>query len=326
MILVSASLAVALGDDIPGEIVYLPEGRHNIYPTVNGKPKEITVEVSPDKGVQIAAALQRDLDQRNAGNVRGWFDFEHKRGAASAIPKGFRYETGRGVIAAVEWTGAGRAAIAGKDFSYFSPEFLMDDDGTPAALPDRGPLGALVNEPAFREIPRIAAGDAATDPNDPIQPSQPMKLILASLGIDPAHTDAENSGVKVVEKLKSDLANVQASLADKDKDVAKLKTRAEAAEAEVEKARKLRAESLVKAAVADGRILAKDEEKQTKFRDRIAAGDAFAEDILAGLPKINADLDKSVIKAGDAKKGEKKDESDPYARVEAAFAKELGED
>jgi hypothetical protein len=39
-----------------------------------------------------------------------------------------------------------------KDFSYFSPTFLLDDDGTPAGLPGRGPLGALVDEPAFGDV------------------------------------------------------------------------------------------------------------------------------------------------------------------------------
>jgi phage I-like protein len=57
-------------------------------------------------------------------------------------------------------TGAGKAAIEGKDFSYLSPSFLIDDNGIPSGLPERGPLAALVNEPAFREIPRIAASDA----------------------------------------------------------------------------------------------------------------------------------------------------------------------
>lgn len=46
-------------------------------------------------------------------------------------------------------------------YSYFSPEFYLGEDGMPADLPERGPLGALVNEPAFRSIPRIAASDSS---------------------------------------------------------------------------------------------------------------------------------------------------------------------
>lgn len=75
-----------------------------------------------------------------------------------------------------------------------------------------------------------------------------------------------------------------------------MKTKVAAAEAEAAKSRKERADSLVKAAVADGRILAKDEDKQTKFRDKIAAGDAFAEDVLADLPKLHGNLTTPVVR------------------------------
>ncbi len=144
----------------PAEIVYIPEGQHRITPTVNGKAAQITVRVDASRGPEIAAKLQGDLDRRKASNVRPWIDFGHKEGEASALPQSFHYEPGRGIVLRLEWTHAGRRAVEGKDFSYFSPVFFLGDDGTPAGLPERGPIGALVNEPAFREIPRIAATDA----------------------------------------------------------------------------------------------------------------------------------------------------------------------
>jgi hypothetical protein len=145
----------------PSEIVFLPEGAHKIHANTNGKAKRSTVRVSAARGPAIAARFQQDLARRGAQNVRPWVDFGHAAGAAAALPKSFRYEPGRGVLLEVEWTEAGRRAIEGRDWSYFSPVFFLGDDGEPDGLPEKGPVGALVNEPAFREIPRIAAGDAS---------------------------------------------------------------------------------------------------------------------------------------------------------------------
>lgn len=145
----------------PSSIVFLPEGKHQIFATLNGKPSRSTVRVEAARGPAIAARLQQDLARRQSANVRPWVDFLHAGGAAAALPKAFRYEPGRGVVLEVEWTDAGRRAIEGRDFSYFSPCFyLADDSEEPEGLPEKGAIGALVNEPAFREIPRIAAADA----------------------------------------------------------------------------------------------------------------------------------------------------------------------
>lgn len=163
--LITAALVAASFDEsqgVPSEIIYLPEGDNPITATVNGKPESILVSVPRERGPKIAAKLQADLEKRQGENVRPWFSFQHQPGPASALPQSFRYEPGKGVMVAVEWTGAGRSAIEGKDFSYFSPTFLRDDDGTPGGLPVKGEFGALVNEPAFRNIQRIAAADAGS--------------------------------------------------------------------------------------------------------------------------------------------------------------------
>ena len=161
--LVTAALAsslVSIGGEPPAEILFLPEGDHEITPTVDGKPKTIRVKVPAARGNEIAARLQAALAERHAGQVRPHLAFQHQTGAASGIPKSFRYEAGKGVMCSVEWSGSGAAAIRNKDFSYFSPVFLIGDDGTPESLPAKGELGSLVNEPAFRNIGLIAAGDA----------------------------------------------------------------------------------------------------------------------------------------------------------------------
>jgi hypothetical protein len=92
-------------------------------------------------------------------------------------------------------------------------------------------------------------------------------------------------------------------------------------QAQVQSAAKERAAALVLAAVTDGRIPAKDEDKQTKFREKIEAGDTFAEEILAQLPQHNQGLGTPIVRAfGQPANGQ--------ARVEAAQAKaraELGD-
>ncbi len=155
-----ASSIASIGGEPPSEILFLPEGDHEITPTVDGKPKTITVKVPAARGNEIVARLQAALAERHAGNVRPHLAFQHQTGAASGIPKSFRYEAGKGIMCSVEWSGSGAAAIRNKDFSYFSPVFLIGDDGTPESLPAKGELGSLVNEPAFRNIGLIAASDA----------------------------------------------------------------------------------------------------------------------------------------------------------------------
>jgi phage I-like protein len=158
--LISAGYPSALGSSAPAEIVYIPEGDHAITPTIDGKPGKVTVSLPPSRGAAIAAKLQRDLVSRNSENVRPILDFDHRgSGSAAAIPGAFSYRPGIGIVLAIDWTNAGRSAIEGRDFSYFSPTFLLDDDGTPGGLPTRGPIGSLVNNPAFRQMPRIAASD-----------------------------------------------------------------------------------------------------------------------------------------------------------------------
>lgn len=323
-VLIFAALASAIGDGIPTEIVYMPEGSHTITPWVDGKPKTITVHVPADKGAAIAAVLQASLAEREKSNVRPWFDFEHKNGAASALPKSFRYEPGKGIMCAVEWTGAGRQAIEGKDFSYLSPTFLLDDDGSPSGLPSRGPLASLLNEPAFREIPRIAASDAA-DITPNTTPAM-SKLIFAALAISAAAENAETAAVHAIEKLKTDHQTVSAANATLEAENKGLKAKVEAAEAEALKTRKERADTLVKAAVADGRIAPKDTDKQDKFRAKIEAGDTFAEEILAQFPKLNQGLDKPVVLAADGKPVQASDfEGKARALVTAGSAKDIDE-
>ncbi len=142
----------------PGEIVYLPEGSHRITP--GSHPKGVFIQVPPDQGNAIAAKLQAELERLNAQPVKPFLDFEHRRQApASGHPLSFRYQPGKGIMLAVQWSGSGQRALQDNDVSYFSPEVYIDDAGIPKGLPERGPIGGLVCSPAFRSMERIAASD-----------------------------------------------------------------------------------------------------------------------------------------------------------------------
>lgn len=185
-------------------IVYLPEGKHRINATVGGKPRTIDVEIDS----RIGASFAEDLNNRLEKNIRPFAGFDHENGPASFIPQEFHYEEGVGLMLDVEWTEAGRKAIEGKDYSYFSPTFLISPNGIPTGLAPRGEIGSLVNDPAFEEIPRIAA--AAAEYN----PTNTMIEHLIELGLIEESQDPE-SAMEVAKKNLADLRE-SASVAEDD--------------------------------------------------------------------------------------------------------------
>ena len=298
-------------DGVPEEIVYIPEGDNHIYP--QSHPEGILVKMPASRGEAVAASFQQSLERLSKSNVRPRLDFKHDAsGPTSGFPKSFRYQQGRGLMCSVDWSGAGRSAIEGRDFAYFSPRFDLGDDGIPAGLPQRGPLGALVNEPAFREIERIAASAAEAKDQSTITMSA---LILATCGLlteaEAARENAAELARIRVTAMKGDetkLSTVEAELVTLKKERDDLKTKVEASEKAAKEAAGKRADTLVAAAVTDGRIGAKDEESLKDFRERITAGDAFAEKMLAALPKLNGDMGKPVIEAGGAERSGAQDD------------------
>lgn len=149
---IRASSATDLGSETPEKIVYLPKGHSKLIPHVNGKPEEIEVIVDQE----TASALQVALEQRLSDTVRPYAAFDHKPGPASFLPKQFEWDDNKGVVLAVDWTKAGKEAVTGRDYSYFSPTFLLNGNRV-AGLPKFGEIGSLTNNPAFREIKKIAA-------------------------------------------------------------------------------------------------------------------------------------------------------------------------
>lgn len=287
--------------------VYIPEGTHEITPSVNGKPKKITVRVPPGKGEAIAQALQESFDARNKTNpVRAIFDFDHKdTGPAAAIPTRFFYQKGKGIMVERELTGSGRKALKSKDYSYFSPTFLVDERGIPVGVPERGPLGALVNDPAFRNIPRIAAKEAQTE----TKPTNTTMNHLVSCGLlseaEGAKDDAVTLATKRVTAMRSDTHKIEAlneEVTNLTSERDDLKQKLEAAEADINKVKTENANTLIATAVADGRIAAKDEGTQKFWLGCIMNQGDSAVKALDALPKKHESITNPVVSA---KQGDK---------------------
>jgi|APGre2960657404_1045060.scaffolds.fasta_scaffold00231_9 phage I-like protein len=311
--IITAAFASAVSKDAPGEIVYIPVGSSRISATVSGKPGEITVNVPAERGAEIAAALQEALDKRLSGTVRPRLAFDHaKTGPASGHPSAFSFDPERGILLAASWSTSGRAAIEGGDYGYFSPTFLINSDGIPSGLPDKGEIGSLVDEPAFRGIGLIAAAD--TDLNPETIMSQ---IILAAL----AATD-ETEAVEKISSLKEGMSDKEKRIAELEAELATLKGQVEAAEAIAKDAKTAGHKAKVEAAVAAGKIAPKDEETQAQALELLEASEALGSKFLAAMPVTLEGLEKSLVHAG-LNPGGSAD-----IRVEAAFTKsraELGE-
>lgn len=322
--LITAALTSALASEAPDEIVYIPDGVHNIRPSVNGKPQDITVSIPAGKGKSIAAKLQAALDQRLAENVRPHLAFDHKTGPAAGIPKSFRYEPGRGIILSLDWTASGRSAIQGGDYGYFSPAFLVDGRGVPSGLPDKGEIGSLVNEPAFRDSPRIAAASEISAENLSLLIIPIMNTVLGALEIDPASEDAESAAMQRIHALQASAGKLAAA----ERELEELRSHIAAHEADDRKRRTQEGEDLHRRGVRCGLFRPADERKKASVIKAAEDGNETAlelmhEQIEAAERSARRDLTQAIVQAG-----REMDDSDeesgisPMRRLAAAFAED----
>lgn len=141
---------------------YMPPGRSVICATVDGKRarREVFVDAS------TAERLQRDLVEKLAAADAGQKAapcglFDHRDGAACLHPKRFTWDDERGVLLEAEWTQAGKAAVEGRDYLYWSPTFRRHkESGRVVGLQAGVEVGSLVNNPAFESIEPVAAAAA----------------------------------------------------------------------------------------------------------------------------------------------------------------------
>jgi len=314
MIVTALDSKITEGDSL-AQIVYIPEGVHNITPSVDGVAKNVTVNMTPENGQEIADVMQASLTERLEQNVRPYFDFDHNdTGPAAALPKRFYYEEGKGLMMELEWTGSGKRAIDARDYSYFSPTFHLGDNGLPVGLPSTGPAGSLVNEPAFRNIPRIAASFNADQPK---QNNNTMSELITCGLLTEAEGGSVELATKRVEALKVEAAKVEALQSSLDETTQKL----EAAEAKLQESKEASAASVIEAAIADGRIAAKDEVTQDFWKQQVVANGDSAVAALNAVPKIGGDITETKVKAS-AEAKETKVELHGTALIAAALADE----
>jgi len=236
-------------------IVFIPEGENEISATVNGQAGVVTVKMNPDKKDEITAKFQADLEAKLSQTVRPYLDFDHEMKVASALPKRFFYEDGKGLMLEIEWTGKGKQAVEAKDYSYFSPVFNLSDDGIPMGLTPKTAIGGLVNDPAFRTYKPIAASHQTN------QTKYNMKELIASGLLTESESKTEGAlqiaasrfveatqKANQVEALNQTIKDLQTQIGEKNKEVA---------------------EREVELAVEAGHILAKDDKSKEFWKKQI---------------------------------------------------------
>jgi hypothetical protein len=230
----------------------MPGGEHTVSATgPDGGPAVITTVATESDAKALDAQLQAQIQKASEGiSSRPFIDFNHAGADAAAIPVRFFWRDG--IRLAVEWTAKGLEALKGRVFSYFSPEFILD--GNAVSLPEVGPIGGLVNTPAYQTIERLAA----KMPDNPENQTKdnPMKELLELLvaaGMLPADKP-EMKPDEMVASLKAKFDGIAAELTAAKGETANVAAKlTESTNGHNEFVATLAA-SDVEAAVADGRI------------------------------------------------------------------------
>jgi len=226
----------------PTTIEWCPAGRSSINATLGNDPWSGFVVATAEDAARLDAQLQRLLAEAQAGTrSRPFIDFDHAGREAAAIPLRFLWDDG--IRLEIEWTSAGRNAVAGRTYSYFSPEFILSDDGRPESLPSPGSIGSLVNTPAFQRIQRLAAANQTqqTSMNALLKAAVAKGFVPTGVEAEDAAADHFLKRVEASEKAEKENATLKAQLGE-------LERKQEAAEEQ----RKIDAEEEVDAAIKAG--------------------------------------------------------------------------
>ena len=204
----AASREIQAGDTAPEWVMYMPAGKNEITASQGGKAAKLTVHVEEKDAVLLQNALD-GLFQ--AGGPEPYVGFDHVAGPAGFWPKAFKWEDGDkpGIYVKAEWTKKGSESVMAKEYRYFSPTFLFDGKAI-KGLPDKGEIGSLVNNPAFRSIKAVAAQQTNTETNMDESEKKALEASLAERDKTIAALQAE------VEAMKKDKAKcaVQAAVAE----------------------------------------------------------------------------------------------------------------
>ncbi len=156
--------AQGAGDEF--DIQWMPPGAQEITCFVRDEPREMDFTVKAEHAVMFNDMLQRLRARAAAGEEdEPFIDFNHEDGMASGRPTemywgGEDVKKG-GIRLKGRWTGSGKAAVANKDFTRFSPEWHFDKE-TDEPVGIGVNLGGLVNRAAFKTMAAVAKSAAET--------------------------------------------------------------------------------------------------------------------------------------------------------------------
>ncbi|TXH52746.1 MAG: hypothetical protein E6Q97_15115 [Desulfurellales bacterium] len=306
---------------LPSSLEWMPSGQHVVNAALDGKPAEIKCECTEADAQRLNAQLQEQLSLAADGKAsRPFIDFDHEGKEAAAIPVEFYWQDG--IRLKVEWTAEGSEALRGRVYSYFSPEFILGDDGHPSSLPEVGPIGALVNTPAFQDIERLAASrktpeGSASKHKEPTMEKLMGALVEAKL-IPSAKLDDETATASIKANLAKCAEDQKAQVDEKDKMIAELTAKVSALEATAAEAAKAAANAMVDEAVKCGRIK-DDATLKAKWVESILRDRDGAKAMLDAIEAPKASFGHQFTKT-DEKSKDGKPALTGIDRVTAAFA------
>jgi phage I-like protein len=266
------SSTVAFEGNAPEQIVYLPKGLSKISARCNGKPKTVQVEVDAN----AAAKLASDLNSRLKETALTYAGFDHKEGAASFHPKEFKWDETRGIILDVEWSQAGKDNVLGHNYGHFSPTFLLEGNQV-VGLPKTGEIGSLTNNPAFREIGRIAASQIEGGGEINMSKIADKLVELEVITAEQAEGADEELLIRAINGLHETLAATQAANE-------RLTTENTSLAAKVQAIQKSEAEGVIEAAIGEGKIGAKDEKTKAFYMRNFLSDPEGTKTVLASMP------------------------------------------
>lgn len=306
-----ASMPEAQSDDaLPESIQLFPPGTHNITATgADNKPAKMVVKVTKKTADAIADSFKAMIAAAAKGEgPKPYIDFNHEDREASGWPTSV-YWAGEdpkegGVRAKLEWSEPGKAAIRGKAYRAFSPNFAFDRDA--GEVVGTGPnMGGLVNRPAFRRINGFFAKDAEKPKQEPNMNRLLMALAAAGLVTSPSVTEevaateftanwkaAENSRKDAeakATKLAAEIETVRAKEASTAEQLGRVKV-------DLDRVQLVAARAVVEGWVRESRIAPKDKETQDRLINVLAKDPSQAE-ILEGILPAKGDPTTAVVKA-----------------------------
>lgn len=169
------SVLLPATDELPDNIQWCPPGNISCRPLLTDKTgtqrrQLLNFQATPDLAQMFNEQLQ-DLraDAKDGSGDEPYMDFNHEDRERSAevteLYWGGDDPIKGGIRARVIWSAAGKAAVLGRNYRRFSPQWGLDKN-TLEPICIESNLGGLVNRAAITNIaPVIAKGDSAANHN-----------------------------------------------------------------------------------------------------------------------------------------------------------------